>query len=56
MAEDEVTVLMYEVSNECGSLARRARAQGYDTLGYMLDLAKMEAERVLHETRPGRRP
>jgi hypothetical protein len=54
MAEDEVAELMHDVSNACGSLARRAQAHGYEILGYMLDMAKMEAERVLREERPGR--
>jgi hypothetical protein len=53
--EDRVAAATY-ISELCADLARLSRDSGLETLGYLLDMARLEAEGVVSNAMANRNP
>jgi hypothetical protein len=53
-ADDDTAVAIY-IASLTADLAGLARRQGLDTLGYLLDMARLEADNVTREANGERR-
>lgn len=42
---DDAEQILADAVDQTGALARRARAEGFDSLAYILDMARTEAEK-----------